>query len=83
MQYTNYIVPLHSFSKIYDLLMKKLCRSSNKMLAGVCAGIAEYLNVDPTIVRVAYVALSLFSACFPGLILYIIMMIIMPDCNYD
>ena len=58
---------------------KKLTRSTNKMLAGVCGGIAEYFDIDPTLVRVLYAALSFFSAAFPGLILYIIMMLIMPE----
>ncbi|MBQ4508786.1 MAG: PspC domain-containing protein [Paludibacteraceae bacterium] len=57
---------------------KKLCRSTNKMLAGVCAGIAEYLNIDATVVRVVYAALSLFSAGFPGLLLYLILILLMP-----
>lgn len=38
---------------------KKLVRSSNKMLAGVCAGIAEYFGIDATLVRVLYAALSI------------------------
>ena len=54
-------------------------RSKNKMLAGVCAGLAEYFGIDPTVVRVGYAALSLFSAGFPGLVLYIILMLIMPQ----
>lgn len=62
--------------------MKKLYRSSNHILAGVCGGIAEYfLDVDPTLIRVAYVMLSMFTVAFPGLLLYIILMILMP--NYD
>lgn len=61
--------------------MKRLHRSSNKMLAGVCAGIAEYLDVDATVVRVLYAALTLFTAGFPGVLLYIVMMILMPDYN--
>ena len=61
--------------------MKKLYRSSNRILAGVCGGIAEYFDIDPTLIRVAYVVLSLFSAAFPGLLLYIILMILIP--NYD
>ena len=61
--------------------MKKLYRSSNRILAGVCGGIAEYFNVDPTLIRVLYATLSLFSAGFPGLLLYIILMILIP--NYD
>ena len=58
---------------------KKLTRSNNKMVAGVCAGIAEYFEIDPTLVRVCYAALSIFSAGFPGLLLYLILMIIMPQ----
>ena len=61
--------------------MKKLYRSSNRILAGVCGGIAEYFDVDPTLIRVVYLILSLFSAGFPGLLLYIILMILMPNYN--
>ena len=61
--------------------MKKLYRSSNRILAGVCGGLAEYFGVDPTLRRVVYAALSLFTAGFPGVLLYIILMILMP--NYD
>ncbi len=60
---------------------KKLVRSSNKMLAGVCAGIAEYFGIDATLVRVLYATLSVFCAGFPGIILYIILMIIMPQSD--
>jgi len=60
---------------------KKLKRSTNKMLAGVCAGIAEYLDVDPTMVRVVYAALTVFSAGFPGVLLYIIMALLMPQAE--
>ena len=49
------------------------------MIAGVCGGIARYFGIDPTLVRVGYVVLSVFSAAFPGLLLYIILAIIMPD----
>ena len=61
--------------------MKKLYRSSNRVMAGVCGDIAEYFDIDPTLIRVAYVILSLFSAAFPGVLLYIILMILIP--NYD
>lgn len=61
--------------------MKKLYRSPNRILAGVCGGIAEYFDVDPTLIRVIYLVLSLFSAAFPGVLLYIILMIMIP--NYD
>lgn len=58
---------------------KKLTRSTNKVLAGVCGGIAEYFEIDPTLVRVAYAALTIFSAGFPGILLYIVMLILMPQ----
>ena len=58
---------------------KKLTRSTNKVLAGVCGGIAEYFEIDPTLVRVCYAALSIFTTGFPGVLLYIIMMILMPQ----
>ena len=61
--------------------MKKLYRSSDRILAGVCGGIAEYLNIDPTVVRVLYIVLSFFSAAFPGLLLYLILLLFIP--NYD
>ena len=58
--------------------MKRLTKSNNKMKAGVCAGIAEYFDLDPTIVRIAYV---LLSVPFPGIIIYIIMCLIMPNAD--
>ena len=61
--------------------MKRLYRSPNRIVAGVCGGIAEYFELDPTLIRVVYVTLSLFSVAFPGVILYIILMILIP--NYD
>lgn len=61
--------------------MKKLYRSSDRVVAGVCGGIAEYFDIDPTLIRVAYVVLTLFLVAFPGIILYIILMILMPNYN--
>jgi len=61
-------------------LQKPLRRSStNKVITGVCGGLAEWLGWDPTIVRVGYVAVSLLSAAFPGLILYVLLSFIMPE----
>ena len=54
--------------------------SRGKMIDGVCAGFAEYLNIDPTIVRLIWVLLSM---CYSGgMLLYIIAMIIMPREDY-
>jgi len=59
---------------------KKLYRSrTNKSFSGVCGGLGEYLNVDPTLVRVLWVIASLFMAGFPGLIVYIIMACVIPE----
>lgn len=57
---------------------KPLTKSDNRMISGVCAGIAEYFELDPTLIRVAYLVLSLFTAAFPGLLLYILLCIVMP-----
>ena len=57
--------------------MKKLYRStSNRMIAGVCAGVAEYLNIDPTVIRVLWVIATLFSV---GAIAYIACALIIPE----
>lgn len=58
----------------------KLTRSStDKVIAGVCSGIAEYFDVDPTVVRVAYAVASLLFAAFPGLLVYLILMFVIPS----
>lgn len=58
---------------------KRLRRDKkNGMLGGVCAGIAEYFDLDPALVRVGYVLLSILSLAFPGILVYIIMWIIIP-----
>ncbi len=57
---------------------RKLQRStSNKMIAGVCAGIANYFNLDPTIIRILYV-LMVFFAGF-GILLYLILWLVIPS----
>lgn len=61
------------------MAIKKLTRSNNKMLAGVCAGLAEYFDIDVAMMRVIYAALTIFSTCFPGVLLYIVMALIIPQ----
>lgn len=60
--------------------MKKnrLTRSNNRVIAGVCAGIAEWLGWDIALVRILYLVLSILSAAFPGILVYIILWIVMP-----
>jgi phage shock protein C len=60
--------------------IKKLHRSKeNRAIAGVCGGLGEYFSVDPTLVRVIWLVLTLFSGIFPGLIAYIICIGIIPS----
>ena len=60
--------------------MKKLCKSNkNRKICGVCGGIAEYLNADPTLIRLAFVVISM--AAGTGLLAYIAAALIMPEAN--
>ena len=61
-------------------MTQKLYRSNDRVLGGVCAGLAEYFDFDPTLVRIAYAFLAVCTV-FPGLILYIILWIVMPAKN--
>ncbi len=58
--------------------MAYLKRSRNAILGGVCGGIAEWLGWDATLVRILFVLVSIFSAAFPGIIVYVILWIVMP-----
>lgn len=60
-------------------MAKKLTKSPNKSLAGVCAGLADYLEMDVTLVRAIYAVLTIFFCGIPGVILYIILAFIMPE----
>lgn len=63
---------------------KKLYKSPNSKICGVCAGIADYFNIDPTIIRIIACILLVYTAFFPMLIAYLIMAAVMPrdDENY-
>ncbi len=59
-----------------------LRRSEHGMIAGVCAGIAEYLGWPPSRVRLVYVVVSLASVAFPGMLVYCVLWFLMPG-PYD
>ncbi len=62
-----------------DPLSQPLMRvRQGKLIAGVCGGIAKWLGWDPTLVRLGYVVLSVISAGFPGVLIYILLWILMP-----
>lgn len=65
------------------MIYKRLTKSSERMLAGVCGGIADFFEVDPTLVRVGYCFLTFFSIAFPGILLYIILCFIIPKSEVE
>ena len=59
---------------------KSLRRSrANRMIGGVVGGLAEYVGMDPVLARVLYILISVVSAAFPGILVYIILWIVMPE----
>jgi len=52
---------------------------SNRVIAGVCGGLAKSLGWRPTTVRILYVIVSIASAAFPGLLVYIVLWVVMPQ----
>ena len=63
-----------------DVARPGLQRSrTNRMIGGVCGGIAEWLGWDPTLVRVLFVLVSVLSAAFPGVLIYLLLWVLMPE----
>ncbi len=59
-------------------MSKKLRRSSDAVLGGVCGGLANYFDLDVSLVRIGYLIISLLSVAFPGFLVYIILWIVVP-----
>jgi phage shock protein C len=57
---------------------RRLTRSRDTMIAGVCAGIAEYFGWEVTLFRVAFVVVSILSVAFPGILVYVLLWVVMP-----
>jgi phage shock protein C len=51
----------------------------NRLIAGVCGGLATWLGWDPTLVRILYVLVSILSVAFPGILVYVLLWIVMPQ----
>jgi len=62
-----------------SMATQRLTRSKNKVIGGVCGGIANYLGWDPAMVRILYLVISVLSAAFPGTLVYIILWAVMPE----
>ena len=58
-----------------------LHRSKNRMVAGVCGGIADWLGWPPGRVRILFVLVSVLSAAFPGIIVYLVLWFLMPSSD--
>lgn len=59
---------------------KKLYKSNDdKVISGVLGGLGEYFDVDPVLIRVGYIFLTVFSAVIPGIITYILMALVVPN----
>jgi phage shock protein PspC (stress-responsive transcriptional regulator) len=74
--------PMAGFTPTGESRMKQkpLMRSlHDRMIGGVCGGMAEYFNIDPSLVRVGWVMLTFFSGFFLGIIAYIVLMVVVPE----
>ncbi len=63
--------------------MKQLYISSDKKFLGVCGGLANYLGVDPTLIRIAVACLAIYTAIIPALIIYVVMSFVFPQAPED
>ncbi len=59
-------------------MTKRLTKSIDKKVSGVCGGLAEYLGFDATLLRVVYFALTFLTSWFPGIVIYILLALTMP-----
>ncbi len=55
-----------------------LTRSRDRIIAGVCGGLAEWLGWSPNVVRILYVLISVASVAFPGILVYLVLWLVMP-----
>ncbi len=63
--------------------MKKLYLSPDKKFLGICGGVADYLNVDPTLIRIAVVCIALATAILPVTIAYVVLGLVFPAAPAD
>jgi len=62
-------------------MTKRLTKSSDRMLAGICGGVADYFELDPTLIRACYATFVAFSAFVPGILLYVFLCFIVPKAD--
>ena len=64
-------------------LVKHHRSRQNRMIAGVMGGVAEYLGWNPTLTRLLFVIISTASAAVPGILIYVVMWVVMPNATQD
>ena len=64
-------------------MTKRLYRSrNNKVLAGVCGGLGEYFDVDPVLIRLLYLMVTVFTGLVPGTLCYVIAIAVVPEHSH-
>lgn len=58
--------------------MKRLYLSKDKKISGVCGGIADYFDIDPSLVRLGWIVMTILTGIFPGILAYIVSAIVIP-----
>ena len=60
---------------------KKLLRSNNRIIAGECGGLADYFDIDATLMRVIVVLAAVFTGFFPIIVAYVILIFVIPEAR--
>jgi phage shock protein C len=68
-------------AKMPDLSRPVRRSRTNRMIAGVVGGLAEHFRIDPTLLRVIYVVGSVVSAAFPGILVYLLLWVLIPEAD--
>jgi phage shock protein PspC (stress-responsive transcriptional regulator) len=71
--------PTHLYNRAMNTSRPLRRSRNNRMIAGVVGGFAEHFGLDPTLARIIYVLVSVFSAAFPGILVYILFWILVPQ----
>jgi len=68
----------------HQMAAKKLRRSStNKVVSGILGGIGEYMNIDPVVVRIVFLAIAIFTGFVPGLLFYLLAHLVVPEISRE
>ena len=74
---------LHTGGHVHQVSRPLRRSRTNRRIAGVIGGLAEYTRMDPTLLRLIYVVGSIVSAAFPGLLVYLLLWLLVPEAGED